>query len=134
MATTTTTCRISGLANGQKYSASVAALTLNARSVPGKSNVTLVASAPSAPRAVTVKAGVGAVRVTWIPPTTTGGAAVSGYTVNSVPAGYGCTVKGALTCVVRGLQAGQSHRFTVKATNARGTSAASVASASVKAL
>ena len=67
------------------------------------------------------------IAVTWTDPANNGGSAITGYTVTSSPAGGTCTVAGATatTCTVTsGLTAGTSYTFTVKATNAAGSSVA----------
>ncbi len=86
-------------------------------------------AAPPAPRAV---AGDGFAHVAWDPPSSTGGMPITGYTVTRSPGGAACAV-GALprSCAFGGLTNGTPYTFTVTATNAIGTSAASPASAPV---
>ena len=70
--------------------------------------------------------------MTWTKPDD-GGSTITGYTVTSSPGGQTCTTSDAdaLTCDVTGLTNGTAYTFTVTATNAVGTSAASSASNSV---
>jgi hypothetical protein len=87
-----------------------------------------VTTAPGAPTAAHAVAGDARATVTWAAPASTGGSAITGYTVTSVPSGKTCTTTGALTCAVVGLVDGVKYSFNVKATNAIGTSVASAAS------
>lgn len=86
---------------------------------------------PSAPTGLTTGLGDAAVKVTWVAPTSNGGAPISGYTVTAAPGGKTCTTTGALFCTVTGLTNGKSYSFTVTATNSAGTSAPSAATAPV---
>jgi hypothetical protein len=88
-------------------------------------------SAPGAPQGVS---GVGldtSAQVTWLPPNSNGGTAVTGYTVTSSPGGRTCTTNGALTCIVSGLTNLSPYTFTATATNNIGTGPASDASDAV---
>ncbi|HRE00897.1 MAG TPA: fibronectin type III domain-containing protein, partial [Ilumatobacteraceae bacterium] len=79
---------------------------------------------PGAPTGVLAVAGNGQVTLSWTAPAYTGGLAITGYVV----AGDGtCTPSpaDATSCVVTGLTNGTEYSFTVAATNALGTGAAS---------
>jgi len=89
----------------------------------------VVNTVPTAPGTPTATAGNGSVTVSWSAPSSTGGAAITGYTVTS-SSGQTCTTT-ALSCIVTGLTNGSSYTFTVVATNTVGDSAASSASAAV---
>lgn len=87
------------------------------------------ANAPAAPSAVTATAGDRHVSATWTPPTSDGGAAVTGYTVTANPGGHAITVSSAETSAeIGGLTNGKPYTITVVATNAAGDSPPSVAS------
>lgn len=93
-------------------------------SMVAASTALVTTSVPGSPTSVTAVAGIGQATVSWIAPT-------SGYSVTSyrVVASNGSTCTSATTsCVVTGLLYGTSYTFTVTATNAYGTSPASVAS------
>ena len=86
---------------------------------------------PSTPFAPVATAGDGQASVTWTKPADNG-PEISGYTVTS-SGGQTCEVNGSNSsfCSVDGLTNGTAYTFTVKATNALGTSAASAPSNSV---
>ena len=94
-------------------------------------STTPVASAttPGAPTGVSGVPGNQQVDVSWTAPASTGGSVVTGYVVTGSPSGS-CSTSG-LTCTVAGLTNGISYTFSVKATNARGDSVASVSSSAV---
>ncbi len=102
----------------------------------GSSTATAVATStalittniPGPPTSVTAYAGAGQATVSWLAPST--GLTASSYTVTASPGTATCTAT-TTTCVVTGLLYGTSYTFTVTATNAYGTGAPSVASASV---
>ncbi len=86
--------------------------------------------APGAPTIGTVTAGDGQASVRFTAPSSTGGAAITSYTVTSSPGGF--TASGSASpIVVTGLTNGTPYTFTVTATNSVGSSGASVASSSV---
>jgi protocatechuate 3,4-dioxygenase beta subunit len=69
--------------------------------------------------------------VTWSAPADDGGTDITKYTVTSSPAGKTCTSISETRCIVYGLTNGTAYTFTVKATNAVGTGAASDPSGAV---
>ena len=97
---------------------------LSGQTVPG---------APTIGTAASGSAGSGQATVTFAAPASNGGAAITGYTVTSAPAGGTDSNAGttALSHIVTGLTNGTAYTFTVKATNSVGTGAASAASNSV---
>jgi len=88
---------------------------------------------PNAPTSVVATAGDASALVTFVAPTNTGGSAITGYTVTSIPAGGVDTNAGStsLTHSIGGLTNGTSYTFTVKAINSVGSSVASIASNSI---
>ena len=92
-------------------------------------------TAPAAPSSVTASAGAGAATVSWAPPASDGGAAVSGYVVTPIVGGIAQAAQSfastATTQVVTGLSNGTEYRFTVSATNAVGRGGESAASNAV---
>ena len=93
----------------------------------------LTPTAPGTPTLVksslVASGGLGAT-VTWTAPVSAGSSPITGYTVTSAPGLLTCNTT-STTCDVLGLSATTSYTFTVKATNAVGSSAASAASTAV---
>ena len=92
-------------------------------------NFTLtVATAPSAPTITNVSAGDGQVTVTWIAGSN-GGSPIQSFRADAaLGAGFCTAAFPATSCTVTGLTNGTPYTFTVTATNAVGTSPASIAS------
>jgi hypothetical protein len=91
-----------------------------------------VVTVPSAPSGVSAVAGDASATVRWSAPGSTGGSPVTSYEVVAAPGGAKVTASGsATTATVTGLTTGTAHTFTVRATNAAGTGAASAPSSPV---
>ena len=127
---TALTYTVTGLTNGTAYvfqvrgvnaAGSGAWSTASAAVTPG-------ARVPGAPTGVRAVAGDARADVTWAAPVDTGGQAITGYTVTSVPGGLTCSTTGTLACTVTGLTNGQAYVFTVTARNATGVGPASAIS------
>ena len=127
------TTSMTGLGNGTAYTFTVQAINLaGTGAASAASNSVTPVGAPGAPTGVTGVAGSKQVTVSWSAPSSDGGSQILSYTVTSNPDSKTATVNGAtLTAVVSGLTNGTGYTFTVKATNAFGTSIASTASATV---
>ncbi|MGD0880744.1 MAG: fibronectin type III domain-containing protein [Acidimicrobiales bacterium] len=90
-----------------------------------------VTTVPSAPTAVTATPGNRSASVTWTAPST-GGLAISSYTVTATGDGTGETCASSTTsCTVDGLTNGTAYTFSVTATNTDGTGAPSALSSAV---
>jgi len=85
---------------------------------------------PGAPQFPSATPGNTDAAVTWSPPASDGGAAITKYTVTAAPGGATCTT-GGTSCTVPGLTNGQAYTFTVVATNAAGDGPPSAATAAV---
>lgn len=121
---------VTGLSSNTSYQFTV--YSENATGASGYSslsNSVTVTSVPQAPTIGTATAGNAQATVSFTP-NATGGKAVTSYTVTSSPGGLTGTGS-ASPITVTGLTNGTAYTFTVTATNANGTSAASAASNSV---
>ncbi|MFI5226148.1 MAG: S8 family serine peptidase, partial [Candidatus Limnocylindrales bacterium] len=116
-------CTVTGLTNGTAYSFTVTATNSVGTGPPSASASATPATVPGAPTGLTATAGNGQVALAWTAPASTGGSAITGYTVTGSPGGT-CT-SATLGCTVTGLTNGTSYTFTVTATNGVGTGPAS---------
>ena len=122
-------CTVSGLTNGTVYTFAVTATNAVATGPASRASdpVTPVAP-PAAPTDVVATPWNTIAVVTWAPPGSNGGSPITGYAVTSSPGGKTCGTVGPLSCTFHGLTDGTPYSFTVTATNAQGSSPASVAS------
>jgi len=136
-AATTVTCNVTGLTNGTAYTFTVKATNAVGFAESAASSAVTPAVAPAAPAAPTVVKGHQSVQVKWVAPDANG-SPITGYTVTAFAGATAVTGKTcplnpatATTCVMTGLTNGTAYTFKVKATNALGSSADSVASVAV---
>jgi uncharacterized protein YccT (UPF0319 family) len=133
-----TSLLVTGLTNGQAYRFSVTATNAVGTSAASALSAAVTpATVPGAPTIGTATRGNASATARWTAPASNGGSAITGYTVRVVNAA-GTQVgalrpaaAGATSLVVTGLTNGQAYRFSVTATNAVGTGAASALSAAV---
>ena len=125
----TETCTITGLTNGEAYTFKVKATNGIGTSVESTASSAVTPSTvPNAPTSVVASAGDGSASISFTPPSSNGGSAITGYTVT---ASGGITATGSSSPItITGLTNDTAYTFTVKATNANGDSAASASSAS----
>ena len=128
----TTSCTVSGLANGTSYAFTVQATNANgAGEASAASNSVTPSTVPDAPTGVSATSGDQSATVSWTAPFAEG-SPITGYTVSDGVGDTCSTPDGSTTsCTVTGLTPLTAYTFTVTATNADGTGAASAASNSV---
>jgi len=122
--TDTDTCTVGGLANGTTYQLSVRAVGTGGSSAPAAAPA-VRAGTPLAPVGVHGTPGDSTVSVAWDAPPSNGGPPVTNYQVTATPGGRTCLAT-STSCTVTGLTDDTAYSFIVTASNAVGSSAASV--------
>jgi hypothetical protein len=128
------TITVSGLTNGTAYTFTVTATNALGTSAASAASASATpATVPDAPAITGVTTVYGQADVAFTAPTDNGGSTITTYTATSSPGSFTGTLSqaGSGTITVSGLTNGTAYTFTVTATNALGTSAASAASASI---
>ena len=134
VAGTATSTNVTGLTNGSAYTFTVTAtnaIDTGPASAPSNSVTPSAPTAPGAPTNVTASAGNGSATVSWTAPSSNGGSPITSYTVTPFIGSTAQTpvlVNGSppsTSTTVIGLLNGTSYTFTVIATNAIGSGAAS---------
>lgn len=127
-----TSLAFDGLTNGTTYRFTVGAINEVGTTHSAQSAEVVPYTVPGAPTGVSGTPADGGVNVSWTPPASNGGRAVTGYTVTASPGGATNQVDGTTTStLVSGLSNGTPYTFTVFATNDRGAGATSAASDAV---
>ena len=116
-----TACTITGLAPGATYTVQVEATNGVGASSWTSSTGVPVPTTPGPPTSVTATASGRSVTVSWQPPTTTGGLAVTSYQVSVSPGGVACATAG-LSCAFSALNWTTHYTVTVTAITAAGAS------------
>ena len=120
---TTTSCQVQGLTNGDSYAFYVEAQ--NARGMGPASSTSariVAATAPSAPRNIGVGVGHFQASVAWAPPLSNGGADIHYYLASTVQDPTKSCITSSLSCVITGLTDGQTYSVQVVAVNGVGSS------------
>ena len=120
-----TSCNITGLSNGTSYTFSAVAINAAGSSIPsGSSNSVTPVGPPGAPTAVVVTPGDQSARVTFTPPSDSGGLSITHFELTVSPGGQVIT-SGSTSIDVTGLTNGTAYTFVVRAINGVGPSSGS---------
>jgi len=125
---------VTGLTNGTAYTFTVTATNVIGTSAESSTSASVTpATVPSSPTITAVSSGNAQATVSFTAPSNNGGSAITSYTATSNPGGFTGTVSQATSgsITVTGLTNRTAYSFKITATNAIGTSAGSITSASV---
>jgi hypothetical protein len=122
--TSTTTCVVIGLTNGTTYSFTVVATNATGDSDSSTSQSTIPKTNPGAPTDISATPGDGTLTVTFSAPLSSGGSAITGYTVTAddLDGGIVTCQTSKLSCVLTDLTNGVTYIITVVATTDAGDS------------
>ena len=123
------TFTVLNLTNGTTYLVKLRAINAIGTSSASSATSGTPASVPTTPLQVAVVASPTAANVSWLAPTSNGGAVITGYTASAFSASSGGTLSStcttaALTCSIPTLTNGTTYYVSVVATNAAGSSVA----------
>ncbi|AGZ42862.1 fibronectin type III domain-containing protein [Actinoplanes friuliensis] len=128
---TTNTATLTNLSNGTVYPVRVRALNLAGAGVPSAATtVSLAALVPDAPTGLVATAGDTTIGLSFAPPASTGGSALTGYEASTdngttwVPITTAAGLLGVRTATLTGLTNGTAYAVRVRAVNAVGPSPA----------
>jgi hypothetical protein len=127
-----TQAAVRGLTNGTSYTFQITAANAAGTSAASAATNAVVptVTVPEAPASVSTAPAGGAVNLTWLPPVSDGGDALSGYVVTADPGGATVSTDAVTTnATITGLTDGTSYTFSVVATNGIGAGAAAVSAA-----
>ena len=126
-----TSCTVNGLISGTSYTFTVTATNTSGTSTSSSvSNSITVTTVPGVPTNVTATAGDQAALVSWSAPSSSGGLAISSYTVTVEP-GHNVYSANTTSITITGLTNGTMYSFVVVANNSSGIGPTSATSNSV---